>query len=304
MSTLIRYLNKPEYLFQPRAIARRLLSRNAGRSVESVPLPWGISMEIDPRETIGRSLSKHGLFEIAVVEAMFRLVDPGELVLDIGANIGFMAAAAAASHTTVSVIAFEPHPGLFTRLSRNVDAWGVQRPDMRERVRARQVALSDVPGAATLHIPRAFNGNQGIASLIAGAATDGMTTVEVMCTTLDQVIAQEGRDVGLLKIDVEGHEPAAFRGAAHALASGRIRDIIFEDYRGLDSQVCRTLSEHGYSIYFLSKLPWRPLLCTSDQFAWAASISFDSPNYLATLDSARARSRMARSGFRCLARPQ
>jgi FkbM family methyltransferase len=301
MSSLLRYLNKPEYLFQPQTIARKLLSsRRRGQSATRVPLPWGISMEVDPRETIGRSLCNHGLFEIAVVEALFRLIDPGDLVLDVGANIGFMSAAAAASRAA-SVIAFEPHPVLFERLARNFAEWTTQRADMQGRLRALQVAISDAAGEATLHIPDAFSGNQGIASLVDCAPTAGMTTVAVRCVTIDQVIAEEGRPVGLMKIDVEGHEMAALRGAAAALQQRRIRDIIFEDHRGIDSDVCRVLTSHGYSIYFLGKLPWGPILCTPANSSRAAAISFDSPNFLATLDHVRAEARMGGWGYRCVA---
>lgn len=303
MSTLLRYLNKPEYLFQPRSIVRTLRSRPARLQAARVPLPWGLSMEVDPRETIGRSLSKHGLFEIGVVEAMFRLIDEDELVLDIGANIGFMSAAAAASRAGVQVLALEPHPELFQRLSQNVQRWTDERADLRGRIRALQLAVSDHAGRATLHIPSAFEGNQGIASLEPAATAEGFNVVEVECTTIDQLLAHEGRPVGLLKIDVEGHELTAFEGARSALAGRKIRDIVFEDHEGMNSAVCRALSDWGYSLYFLGKLPWGPLLCNASQAAWAASVSFDSPNFLATLMPARAEARMAPLGYRCLARP-
>lgn len=301
MSALIRYLNKPEYLFQPRTIVRRLMSRPGASSVMEVPLPWGTSIETDAHETIGRTLVKHGMFEIAVVEAMFRLIDDRDRVLDIGANIGFMSAAAAASHSHVTVTAIEPHPVLFERLVRNINGWTAQRPDMRGRVRAMQTAVSDSPGRAALHIPQSFAGNQGIASLVKGSAAPGSTTVEVQCTTIDEIVSRDVSRVGLLKIDVEGHEIAAFRGGEESLAQRKIRDIIFEDHEGLDSEVCRVLSGFGYKLYFLGKLPWGPWLCRERDAVRAAAYSFDSPNFLATLEPGRAESRMAPLGYRCIA---
>jgi FkbM family methyltransferase len=172
-----------------------------------VPLPWGISMEVDPRETIGRPLCNHGLFEIAVVEALFRLINPGDLVLDIGANIGFMSAAAAASQAGV-VIAFEPHPVLFERLARNVAAWSTQRLDMQGRLRAQQVAISDSKGQATLHIPDAFAGNQGIASLVDCAPTASVTSVSVRCVTIGRswLLDLLPGQAALGAVDVHGRE--------------------------------------------------------------------------------------------------
>lgn len=263
-------------------------------------LPWGISIEVDPLETIGRSLTHHGVFELAVVEAMFRLIDPGELVLDIGANIGFMSAAAASSRDRVEVIAFEPHPELFKRLLRNRDRWVAERPELKNRIRLVEAAVSESSGTATLHVPDGFSGNQGVASLVAANVENATMALTVATTTIDEIVRQEGRDVGLLKIDIEGHELAAFRGAAHALSQGKIRNIIFEDHGGITSSAARFLASHGYDLFFLSKLPWRPVMCEPGFAAWAASISFDAPNLLATREPRLATERMKGLGYRCL----
>lgn len=302
MSTLLRFLNKPEYLLQPQIIARRLTASGRSGPAVDARLPWGISIEVDPTETIGRSLTHRGIFEIAAVEAIFRLVDPGDLVLDVGANIGFMTVAAACAHSDVSVLAYEPHPGLFDRLQRNLDTWLIQRPDLRGRIYLVNAAISDHNGTASLRIPRDFAGNQGIASIGSGDLADGMTAVAVAAMTLDAVVETDGRSVGLLKIDIEGHELAAFQGAERTLSTGKIRDIVFEDHLGVDSEVCRLLASHGYTVLCLSKLPWRPLLCEPSEAAWAASISYDSPNLLATREPERARARMSGLGYRCLSR--
>lgn len=300
MSTLLRLLNKPEYFLKPQIIARRMMGGGGSRRALNAQLPWGVSIEVDPLETIGRSLVHRGIFEIAAVEAIFRLVEPGDLVLDVGANIGFMTVASACANASISVVAYEPHPGLFERLSRNRDTWFNQRPDLRGRIQLVNAAISDRDGTASLRIPRGFAGNQGIASIGSGELVDGMTAVQVDAMTLDQLVESDRRSVGLLKIDIEGHELAAFRGAERALSKGKIRDIVFEDHLGVDSEVCRLLVSHGYTVLFLSKLPWRPLLCEPSEAAWAASISYDSPNLLATREPERARARMSGLGYRCL----
>jgi len=300
MSTVLRFFNKPEYFFQPRAVVSRLMSRGSPDGVVIAPLPWGISIEVDPLETIGRSLTHRGMFELAVVEAMFRLIEPGDLVLDVGANIGFMSAAAACSHADIEVIAYEPHPELFRRLLRNRDRWVAERPGLKNRIRLVEAAVSEHPGTATLHIPDNFAGNQGIASLVGGNDVSGTTALTVATAAIDDIVDQEGRDIGLLKIDIEGHELAAFRGAARALRHGKIRNIVFEDHQGIASNAARFLASHGYELYFLSKLPWRPVMCEPASAAWAASISFDSPNLLATREPKRARERMKAFGYRCL----
>ena len=57
--------------------------------------------------------------------------------------------------------------------------------------------------------------------------------ISVAVRTLDDCLADWKVDrVDLLKVDVEGHEPKVFAGAAKALAEGRIRAILceFNDY--------------------------------------------------------------------------
>ena len=68
---------KPWFVYRPGQLVRR-----AGRAVfpprnpvQVVPLPWGCSLEIDTRETIGRAVWTAGVYDLAVVEAV---TTPGE----------------------------------------------------------------------------------------------------------------------------------------------------------------------------------------------------------------------------------
>jgi hypothetical protein len=51
--------------------------------------------------------------------------------------------------------------------------------------------------------------------------------------------------VGVLNIDVEGHERAVLEGAERALAGRRIRDILFEDFDEPPTAVTQLLQGHG-----------------------------------------------------------
>lgn len=115
-------------------------------------------------------------------------------------------------------------------------------------------------------------------------------------TTLDKVIGDFGGAVGVLKIDIEGHELQAFSGAQESLESGKIRDIIYEDYGDMDSAVSRLLRSFGYSIFGLDKTLFGLVLRERSK----AVQPFEPPNLLATLNPARARQRMARRGYNCL----
>lgn len=304
MTNIIKSLNKPEYLLQPKAILRRIFGQRDTTGVSEVAkLPWGLPLEVNPSEAIGRAISHHGLFEMSVVEAIFRLTEPTDIFIDIGANIGFMSSVAVAAGAK-KILAFEPHPALFQQLGRNISLWAEAQPRIADRISTRQEAISNKEGTAVLRFPKlGFSGNNGLASLELGNSCEGdYAEFEVPTTTLTKIIAQCAEPIGVLKIDIEGHELTVFKAANASLQAGRVRDIIFEDFQGLHSEVSQLLSSFGYSLFGLNKTLLGPVLL-NDQAAVTRFISRSyegSFSFLATRDAARARDRMSPRGFRCL----
>ena len=144
------------------------------------------------------------------------------------------------------VHAIEPQPQLAERLR----SW------VPSHVTVHETAIGDSVGRAMLGRPDATPGNDGLASLRTGATAPD--SVEVSVTTID---ALELRDVGLMKIDVEGFELPALRGAAATLDRDRPRLMIEIEQRHLDvpiDEVFAWLSDHDYQGHFLRR-GWVPL---------------------------------------------
>ncbi|MEH1843481.1 MAG: hypothetical protein V7L25_00300 [Nostoc sp.] len=117
---------KPEYFYQPKVACQRLLPFRRVSTADFVEhkLPWGMNIRVRPLEEHGRILATLGVIDLAVTEALWRLTEPGELVVDVGANIGYMTAVLAArvcSQTGGCIWAFEAHPEIFTELKYNVN---------------------------------------------------------------------------------------------------------------------------------------------------------------------------------------
>jgi hypothetical protein len=87
---MIRSLTNPAYVFRPTQILRRLYHglTKTNRNYENVMLAFGVSIRIHPNENIGKCIWNQGLFDIRVSEALLRLVEKRETVIDVGANIG------------------------------------------------------------------------------------------------------------------------------------------------------------------------------------------------------------------------
>lgn len=108
------------------------------------------------------------------------------------------------------VVIVEPVPELAAYLER-------VSPDTVEVVNA---AASSEPGHATLWVPTSGLGSEGRSSL--AASTPESRPIEVPLVRVDDL--DLGDDVRLVKVDVEGHEMEAIRGATELL--GRCRPIL------------------------------------------------------------------------------
>ena len=151
----------------------------------------------------------HERYEAALVA---RLLDPGEVFWDVGANVGYFSlVAAAAVGATGEVVAFEPGAAALERLTENVSL------NPYKNIRIFNLAVADADGEATLY--RADGIADSSASLFSAAA--GAAGGETCRTVaLDGLLQQEGlRPPDFLKLDVEGAELAALQGAAGLLTA-------------------------------------------------------------------------------------
>jgi FkbM family methyltransferase len=164
--------------------------------------------------------------------------------LDVGAWYGPWTQAL--SRRLDRVVAFEPNPGVAALLERTAPP----------NVRVVRAAASDSAGHETLWVPSTGMGTEAVASLHAGAAT-GDRGVRVATTTIDEHAPE---DVTMIKLDVEGAELAALRGARKTLANSRPVLLVELEYRrGPVDEVLAYLAEFGYAGEILLDGTWRPL---------------------------------------------
>lgn len=144
--------------------------------------------------------------------------DPGEIVLDVGAGVGEEARwFSRRVGPTGRVVAIEAHPRTFRCLEAMVAANGLVN------VVPVHLAASDAEGELAIEDGAESLGN----SVVAGAGA-----IRVPATTLDAVAAARGLDrVDLLKLNIEGAEVAALRGAAGLLARTRHVVVSCHDFK-------------------------------------------------------------------------
>ncbi len=290
-------LAKPYYVFRPRQILRRLTLPlrlwRAGGGDAQITLPWGSPLTFKAHEQTGLCLLRRGVFDLAVCETLWRLAEPEELVIDVGANIGQMTSALAARLAPRGkVIAFEPHPEIFHRLAENAVRWRAM-PDAPP-IELRQLALSDRVGEGELAMSTAFDWNMGSASVRDnGEIGHAAQAARVPLRKLDDEIG--GLEVGVMKLDVEGHERDVLGGADRLLREQRVRDIVFEEFRAPPTPVSRLLESRGYTLFSIDQALAGPIV--GDVTASAAQRSGDDPSYLATVEPDRALRRLSVRGW-------
>jgi len=184
----------------------------------------------------------------AEMELLPALCDPHRASVDVGAAAGaytmYMLGHSARCHV------FEPRPESAARLRElfagaNVSVEEVALSDAAGEAEFR--VCDDDPGRSTLHAENTLSG------------VGGVRAIRVARRPLDSYAL---RDVGFVKIDVEGHELAVLRGAEETLARERPTLLVEAEERHAPDAV-RTLDAHmrahGYAGYFLDHAGLRPI---------------------------------------------
>jgi FkbM family methyltransferase len=168
--------------------------------------------ETDDAEGLG--LRNGAAFEPEVLAALRQLIEPGAVVLDIGANVGYFTAYMSRLVGDSGVVhAFEPEPRNFSLLNRNIAANGLAN------VVVHQMALGDREETGVLHISDFSGGMHRLYESICC----GENVVEVPIRRLDSMF-RPGQ-VAVIKIDVEGFEPFVLSGGKNLIDGQDIKIV-------------------------------------------------------------------------------
>ncbi len=179
----------------------------------------GGEIKVDLDDYVGRCAYFVGDLDRKLSVIFDRLIEPGDTVLDIGANIGLTTLRMAHRvGPSGRVHSFEPNPKLFPRLTEMVERNGLSN------ITLHAVALGPREDRLTLYVPK---GNMGAASIMPERIANATDKFEVPVRPLDAVLGDLGA-VKLIKIDVEGGEAGVLSGAGTLIQRTRPKAIIYE----------------------------------------------------------------------------
>lgn len=210
---------------------------------------WGVRMFLPPR---WRGVAKliYALRDYYEPELVYleKLLSPGKVFVDAGANFGiYTVMASKAVGEMGRVISFEPSSRAFPVLMRNIAMNGFKN------VLAFPIALADKAGKTSLYHHSAV----GSDALAKDSTFDPNAYAQNIDTeSLDNVVRRTSvAKVDMIKMDIQGAEELALRGATEILTS--MRPVIMFEYHpqgaislGLEADGCWTfLDRLGYEFF-------------------------------------------------------
>ena len=180
----------------------------------------------------------HAGYEQELAALLDVLLPEGGTFFDIGSNWGYFSLYAASNHQRLAIHAFEPHPRTFRDLTSCVTQAGLDK-----LTTCHNLALSSSDGEAFIHFPDGLH--SGAAEVNAHAQGTRITTRQ-----LDSLHVPTP---DVIKMDVEGHEIEALKGAVTVLQTSR-PFIVFENKRNHQTPAqtldpLRFLEDLGYEFF-------------------------------------------------------
>lgn len=186
----------------------------------------GSKMYINPdrlpksfRKTFQSYIISSGWEELTT-EMFKKVVKEGDVVVDLGANLGYYTLLAARLvGQKGKVYAFEPEPINYSLLLKNIELNGY------DNVVTMQKAISNVVGTVRLFLD---NKNTGAHTIY--QPSDRREFIEVESVTLDEFFKDKKHQVNVIKMDIEGAEMAAFSGMDRVIRENENLEMFIEFY--------------------------------------------------------------------------
>jgi len=206
----------------------------------------GHKMFLDSNDSL--RLSINGVYEEFETEIVKKYVKSGDVVLDIGANIGYYTLILARLvGKKGKVFAFEPDPENFNILQRNVEINGYHNVVLLNK------AVVNKTGKIYLSLSEENKGDHRIASSLS------RKTIEIESIKLDDYFEND-QNIDFIKMDIQGAEDAAIHGMIQLLTQNKEMKMLTEFSPNLlkecgvePDQHLERLVKQGFKIFHINR---------------------------------------------------
>jgi FkbM family methyltransferase len=220
---------------------------------------YGLKLKIHPGNEVCRAIFVRGIYDPNSVVVANYMLTTGCVFVDVGANMGdFSLLASQAVGKSGRIYAIEPSSRDFDRLVENVRINSLQ-----DVIVPRKLALLDRSGVVKLSIAceeRSYINTVG--GEFAFKGVEKINTEEVVAQTIDEFVENEDIDkIDVLKIDIEGGEFRALKGAKNTIGKHRPSIMLGLNREALKScgatvkELQEVLDGFNYRIYRIVEEP-------------------------------------------------
>jgi FkbM family methyltransferase len=204
-----------------RGAVPRFLGRLVGQNQKlTCTTKNGAALAIAPRalDIYSAINRKGGCWDTHVFDTCRSLLKPGQVLYDLGASVGYMTVEmATVFHGEITCVAFEPQPDLARCVAISAAINGLSN-----KVAVFELMLGDTPREETLML------TSHSVHASTNAVEAGGTALKRQMTTIDELVAHgDAPPPDVMKLDIEGGELQALRGAQNVIRAHRPH-VVFE----------------------------------------------------------------------------
>ena len=230
-------------------VARGMIGKGDQVIVRRGDIIWDLNLG----EGIDFAIYILGGFELQTLRLYKKIINQGDTVVDVGANIG--------AHTLPfaqlvgprgTVAAFEPTKFAFSKLKRNLSL----NPSLAQSIRPFQVLLQ---ANEKTPVPKKIYSSWPLDNPVQAHAVHGGVLKETsgaQTSTIDQMILHIGLNrLDFIKLDVDGHEPEVLNGALSSIQKFKPfillewAPYLYKDKKGILIKNLQYLKRIGYCAY-------------------------------------------------------
>lgn len=196
------------------------------------------------KRVVGIETLNFEVYEEEETREVCRLVKDGSTILDVGGNMGWYSILLASKFPNCEVHTFEPLPMTYDVLLQNIEL------NMLKNITCNNFGISDQIGEFTFYFNANGSGNASQRNL---SEADNTESLVCSVSTIDTYVQTLGLEPAFIKIDIEGGELLALRGAAETIKSCRptiFCEILRKWCRAFEydpSDIFSLMRHHGYT---------------------------------------------------------
>ncbi len=226
-------ISKPEYIDQMHGVHGQLFDyvtfikdtdiakieiTDSGVEMTSRETGVKIVCDKDDKRIVPIEILNFGYYEKKDSDMIHRLVNNGDHILDIGANIGWYSINLAKKNPQCQILAFEPIPKTYAYLQKNIGLNSVAN------IKTYNHGFSSETKELTFYYYPSGSGNASSAKL---ADAEGLQEIKCQVMPLDDFMKLHEMGSDFIKCDVEGAELFVFQGGVETLK--KYKPIVFTE---------------------------------------------------------------------------